>query len=66
MRKRLLLGILVFIMAPMLLLAQPIVPPAGGPDPGDPGDRIPITESILMLVAGGVGLGIKHFSKKKK
>lgn len=65
MRKRILLGLLTLLIVPILLFGQPDVPPGGGPDPGDGGDRIPITESILLLLAGGVGYGIRQFSKRK-
>ena len=37
-----------------------------GPDPGGGGDRVPITESIILLIAAAFGLGIKAFSRKRK
>ena len=49
---------IVFLMLPLYLFGQP--------DPGGGGDRVPITETILLLAASGIGLGIKAFSKKKK
>jgi hypothetical protein len=47
-----------FLMLPLFLLGQP--------DPGGGGERVPITETILLLAASGIGLGVKAFSKKKK
>lgn len=44
----------------------PATGPNGGPDPGGGGERVPITETILLLAASGIGLGVKAFSKKKK
>ncbi len=62
---------IIFLMLPLFLLGQTTEPPVTGPtgvDPGGPGDdeRIPITETIILLTASGIGLGIKAFSKKKK
>jgi hypothetical protein len=46
---------------------------SGAPDPDcDPAtdptcvQRAPITETIIILLAGGLGLGIRTASKKKK
>ena len=37
-----------------------------GPDPGGGGNRWPITEGIILLIVGALGIGIKAFSKKSK
>ncbi len=34
--------------------------------PGDPGNQAPITEGIILLLAGAIGYGVKTFSKKNK
>jgi hypothetical protein len=39
--------------------------PPTDPDCNDPA-KAPITETVVLLLAGGIGLGIKAFSKKKK
>jgi len=36
------------------------------PGPGPPGNRVPITEGIILLLAGAIGLGIKTLTKKNK
>ncbi len=41
-------------------------PNNGPPDPGGGGGRVPITESIVLLLSAGIGLGIKSFKKKNK
>jgi len=52
--------------------SQPVTPGAGGPPrpcpPNNPNcepARVPITESILFLLAGGIGFGIRTIKRKK-
>jgi hypothetical protein len=35
-------------------------------NPNCPPARVPITETIIILLVGGLGLGLKTVSKKKK
>jgi hypothetical protein len=49
------------LLAP-LLQAGPLGPPGNG----GPGDRVPISSAILMLLVGAFGLGIKFFARKNK
>ncbi|MCK5101289.1 MAG: hypothetical protein KAR17_00685 [Cyclobacteriaceae bacterium] len=50
--------VLVFFVDLLFPLLQP------GPGPG--GNRWPITEGIILLIVGALGIGIKAFSKKSK
>ncbi len=50
--------VLIFFADLLFPLLQP------GHEP--PGDRVPITEGIILLIAGAIGLGIKSLSKKNK
>lgn len=65
------LFILFFITASLTGFAQPSKG-KGGPNPCPPNNpncppaRVPITESIIILVIGGIGIGIKSISKKRK
>ncbi len=34
--------------------------------PGGPGNQAPITEGIILLIAGAIGYGVKTLSKKNK
>ena len=51
-----------------ILFSELLVPllQNGPPGNGGPGDRVPITGGILMLIVAAFGLGIKHFANKKK
>ena len=49
-----------FIVASEMLF--PLLQPGNEP----PGGRIPITESIVLLVLGALGIGIKTFYKKSR
>ena len=53
----------IFILVADLLL--PLLQ-LGPPGNGGPGGRAPITTSILMLIVGAFGLGIRYFTKKNK
>ncbi len=43
-------------------LLFPLLQPGNGP----PGGRVPITESIVLLLLGALGIGIKAFYKKSR
>ena len=36
------------------------------PGQGGGGNRVPITEAIILLISGAIGLGVKYFIKKKE
>jgi hypothetical protein len=58
MRSKILL-VFVFFVMPFFTFGQIV-------EPGEGGTKAPITETIAVLVAGGIALGAKYFSKKKK
>lgn len=51
--------VFVFFVMPFFTFGQIV-------EPGEGGTKAPITETIAVLVAGGIALGAKYFSKKKK
>lgn len=51
-----------FILIFFADLLFPLLQPGPGPGLG----RVPITEGIILLVAGAIGLGIKTLAKKNK
>ncbi len=55
------LVMLIVLLTPMLLLAQPVETPPGGADPD-----VPIDGGLSLLVAAGVGYGAKKLKEKRK
>ncbi|MBG8553811.1 PID-CTERM protein-sorting domain-containing protein [Hymenobacter guriensis] len=48
-----------------LVHAQSEEPPEGGPKPEDP-TAVPIDGGASLLLAAGVGLGVRHLRRRKK
>ena len=53
-------GVILFLLHFADILFPLLQPTQGG------GGRAPITEAIILLIAGALGIGIKTFSKKDK
>ncbi len=53
------IALIVFILLPSLVMAQP---PDGGGDP----DAVPIDGGLSMLLAAGVGYGVKKIRDHRK
>ena len=58
------LVILLVLLLPMFLMAQPVGNPYGSGS-GDP-DAVPIDGGLSLLVAAGVGYGAKKLKERKK
>lgn len=50
----------------LIFLVDLLFPLLNGPGPGGGGGQAPITEAIILLLAGAIGFGVKTFSKKNK
>ena len=58
------LFLLLVLLIPMLLIAQPVGNPYGSGS-GDP-DAVPIDGGFSLLVAAGVGYGAKKLKERRK